>query len=373
MARTTKKQWFKFLIIVGIFLVFLFGLYMRLRSVRSDAAKTVSTEIPKPVKVISPVASENWLYREVLGRVEGGQTINIRADVGGWVEEIYFIRDQDVKKGQIIIKLYDERKLVALREAEFRLKAAKATFNETERKFRQNQSLYDKGIISRDNLDSNRNQLEVDRANMKSIEASYNRLKWNYDNLEIRSPIDGTVIDIVPDVGQEVFEGEQVAKVVNLRSKRLIAGVDASVARLVKTGTVVDLQSNAQGFTETGKGEIVGVSRNTNDESGTYELEVKIISDEVNWWPGEIVSIRVPLKKLSNVISVPRTAVLSGSDEVFIFVARDDMSQKVPVEVTWVDDKTGLIPMETIPPDSLIIVEGSSGLANGQEVTIITE
>lgn len=373
MSKTTKKQWIKFLLIVGIFLIFLFGLYLRLRSVRSDAAKTLSSEIPKAVKVISPVSSENWLYREVLGRVESGQTINIRADVSGWVDEIYLKRDEEVKKGEIIIKLSDERKVVALKEAEFKLKASMANLNEIERKYRQNQTLFKKGIISRDNLDSNRNQLEVEKANMKSLEASYNRIKWNYDNLEIKSPIDGTVIDIIPDVGQEVFEGEQVAKVVNLSSKRLIAGVDASIARLVKTGTVVELQSNSQGFIERGKGEIVGVSRNSDDDTGTYEIEVKVLSDDVNWWPGEIVTIRVPVKKFTDVVSVPRTAVLSGLNEVFIFVSQNAKSIKVPVEVTWVDDKTGLIPMEILPPDSLIIIEGSSGLTNGQEIKIITE
>ena len=140
MSKTTKNQWFKFLLIVGIFLIFLFGLYLRLRSVRSDAAKTINTDIPKPVKVISPVSSENWLYREVLGRVEGGQTINIRADVGGWVDEIYVNRDDEVKKGEVIIKLSDERKVVALKEAEFRLKASVASLKEIERSQRQSKA-----------------------------------------------------------------------------------------------------------------------------------------------------------------------------------------------------------------------------------------
>ena len=166
---------------------------------------------------------------------------------------------------------------------------------------------------------------------------------------------------------------EQVAKVVNLTSKRLIAGVDASIARLIVTGAIVDLQSNTQGFIEKGKGEIVGVSRNSADDSGTYELEVKVLTDDVNWWPGEIVAIRVPVRKLTNVISVPRTAVLSGANEVFIFVSQDGKSIKVPVEVTWVDDKTGLIPAEALPAESLIITEGSSGLTNGQEIKIVTE
>ena len=110
MAKSTKKQWLKFLIIIGIFLLFLLGLYLRLISVRSEAAKSIEGDVAKPVKVINPEPTETWFYREVLGRVEGGQEIDLKADVGGWVEKIYFKRDEDVKEDQVIIKMSDDRK-----------------------------------------------------------------------------------------------------------------------------------------------------------------------------------------------------------------------------------------------------------------------
>ncbi len=373
MAKTTKKQWFKFLIIVGIFLLFLFGLYLKLISVRTEAAKTVSADVTKPVRVIKPLPTETWLYREVLGRVEGGQEIDIRADVSGWVEKIYFNRDESVAEDQVIITLSDDRKVVALQEAEFRLKASKANLNEINRKYKQNQTLFEKGIISRDNLDSNKNQLAVESANVKALEAAYNRVKWDFDNLEIRSPINGTLIEIQPDIGQEVLLGESLATVVNLENKRVIAGVDASIARLIQTGGEVDLTLSTQGITENGKGEVVGISRNSNDDSGVYEIEIRLTDDDLNWWPGEIVTVRLPIKKLVNMVNVPRSAVFSDSAEVFIFVAKNDKSIKVPVEVTWLDDKAGFIPFDLLPADSQIITEGSSGLTNGQDIRIISD
>ena len=372
MAKSTKKQWLKFLIIIGIFLLFLLGLYLRLISVRSEAAKSIEGDVAKPVKVINPEPTETWFYREVLGRVEGGQEIDLKADVGGWVEKIYFKRDEDVKEDQVIIKMSDDRKLVALQEAEFRLKASKANLSEINRKYEQNKTLFDKGIISRDNLDSTRNQLAVESANVKSLEASYNRVKWDFDNLEITSPINGTIIDIIPDVGQEVVVGELLVKVVNLDKKRVIAGVDASIARRIERGSEVALTLSTQGLTERGKGKVVGISRNSNDDSGIYEIEVMLTGD-TNWWPGEIVSLELPINKLENVVGVPRTAVFSNSTEVFIFVVKDMKSIKVPVEVTWLDDKTGYIPFASLPEDSMLITEGGSGLTNGQDIRIISE
>lgn len=115
MAKTTKRQWFTFSFIVGIFLILLFGLYLRLSSVRSQAIKNIPTTIPKPVKIISPIASDNWLYRELIGRVEGGQTVNVHANVSGWVNQIHFKRDDGVRKGEVILELADERKTLHFR------------------------------------------------------------------------------------------------------------------------------------------------------------------------------------------------------------------------------------------------------------------
>lgn len=372
MAKTTKKQWTVFLLIVGAFLLLLSGLYLRLTSVRSDAAKITPAEFPRPVKVISPAASDGLLYRELVGRVEGGQNINVRATVGGWVSKIYSKRGEEVKKGEIILELVDERKTAEFQELEYRLKASKARLEETKRKYAQYQTLFERGIVSKDRLNSSRSQLEIETASTRAVEASYKRTKVDFDNLQIKSPVDGHVVDIVPDVGQEVLKNNLVARVVNLSGKRLIVGVEASVAKFINAATVVDLQAGSSGSVEHGKGRVVGVSRSS-DINGPYEIEIKIISDDTNWWPGEIVTIKIPEKSIKSVVSVPRTAVLSSADKFYVFVVQKGKSLKVPVEVIWADDKTGFIPAAMIPPDCLIIVEGGTGLVSGQKVTVVTE
>ncbi len=371
MSKTTKKQWTAFLLIVGAFLLLLSGLYLRLTSVRSDAAKVAPVQVPRPVKVISPSASDGLLYRKLIGRVEGGKTVNVHASTGGWVSKIYSKRGDGVKKGEIILELSDERRTAEFQELEFRLKASKAKLEETKRQYAQNRTLFEKGIISRDRLDLSKSQLEIETANTRVVEALYKRAEFDFDGLKLRSPIEGSVIRVVPDVGQEVFKNDLVAKVVDLNDKRLIAATEARVAKFIKAGTVVDLKAGSPGITERGKGKVVGVSR-ISDGNGPYEVEIKIIPDGTDWWPGEIIEVKVPEKSISNVVSVPRTAVLSSADEFFIFVVQRGKSLRVPVEVTWVDDKTGFVPAGMLPPDCLIIVEGGAGLISGQKVRVIT-
>ncbi|NIP32218.1 MAG: efflux RND transporter periplasmic adaptor subunit, partial [Candidatus Dadabacteria bacterium] len=320
---------------------------------------------------ITIVPTEGWIYKEVLGRVEGGQTVNIRANVGGWVKSVFFKRGQEVRKNETILELYDERTEVRLLEARYNLESAKASLQETQRKYDRNKLLFEKGIIAKDEVDSNFNKLESDKAKVKALEASYNRTKWDYDNLEIKSPIRGELVEVDPDIGQEVLNGEIVAKVVNLKTKRVIAGVDVKIARLIKDGMEVEMYVNNNGKDEFAVGKVIGVSQNFDDISGTYEVEYKIKDSSVNWWPGEILTIKIPVKKLTNVVKVPRTSVLSDSNEIFVFVVKDGTTVKVPVDVSWANDKSGFIAVESFPKDSQIIIEGNTGLTSGQQVNVV--
>ncbi len=81
--------------------------------------------------------------------------------------------------------------------------------------------------------------------------------------------------------------------------------------------------------------------------------------------------MEVPVELLEDVIKVPRTAILSDSNSVFVFTYTDGMARKVPIEVTWLNDEQGAISSDALPQDSKIIVEGNAGLADKQPVRVI--
>lgn len=369
--RRSRKSWILFLIIFAGFILFLTFLYLRLLSVRSEAAKEVKQDLPVPVRVVSAEKTDGWLYREVIGRIEGAQEIDIRTNVNGWVDAKNFQRGDTVDSGDVLVELEDERTQAAYSEAMYNLESAKAKLNESRRKLAQNRILLEKGIISKDAMQESENQVNIDSANVNSLEASLKRARFNYDKLRVRSPIDGQLVEIVPDIGQEVLEGEVIARVVNISKVRVVAGVDASLARSLKNGLTVDLSLKLNGKSEAAKGIISGISKNFADNTGIYEVEVDIRSENINWWPGEIVSIRFPVKKYENVVKVPRSAVLSDSSELFVFIVKNGRTMKLPVEITWLNDEFGYVGASQIPIDSRIIEEGAAGLTSGQQVRIL--
>lgn len=369
--RSSKKSWVLFILIFCGFIVFLTLLYLRLVSVRSEAAKDTGGESPVPVKVISVKKTDGWLYREVLGRVEGLQELDIRTNVSGWVKRKNLERGESVEEDDVIIELEDQRTEAAYSEAVYNLESAKARLKESRRKYRQNLVLLEKGIISRDTLEQSENQVNIDSANVSSLEASLARIKFNYDKLKVRSPIDGQIVEVIPDIGQEVLDGDVVARVVNLEQIRVVAGVDARLARSLTGGLEVKLSLSADDINETATGKVTGVSRNFSDSSGIYEVEVEITDENTNWLPGEIVSLKFPQKKYENAVEIPRSAVLSDSDEVFVFVVVNGVSKKVPVDITWLNDELGYTEAGNFSENAQVVTEGSAGLSSGQKVKVL--
>ena len=369
-----KRNWSVLFLILFGFLFVLVLLYARFLHERELNAQQHSEESAyRPVKVMTPVVSSGSIYTEVLGRVRGKQTVLVRPTVSGWVKRIDSGRGQEIEKDGIILELYDYRVETRLDEAKYNLESARGKLAEADRVYRRNTALFEKGIVSEDETEASRNLLETASASVKALEASYNRAKWNYENLKIRSPIQGQVVEIVPDIGQETRSGDVVAKVVNLSGRKVIAGVDVSVARSVNRGDVLEVSLTRGGTVETVTGEVSGVSPGSNDFSGTYDIEIAISDPSVKWWPGEIVSVKIPVQKLDNVVRVPKAAVLSDSRETspFVLVEKNGEVLKVKVAPTWIDGDSAYISFASLPPDSRIITEGNFGLLPGHPVRVV--
>lgn len=366
-----RKQWLWFFGVVLAFLVLAFGLYIRMISVRTSAFEGEAEKKLTPVRVQETDVTEVWRTTSFLARLEGGQTVSIKADVSGWVVERKAVLGEDVQKGDTLIVLKDDRKVYRLKESEARLMSAKANLAELRRKVDQNRTLVEKGIVAQDTLDSLTNQLSSEASNVDGLEASYNLMKWDVEHLNIKAPISGKISEIIPDIGQEVPVGEVVARMVSTANERVEAGVEPRWARVIKPGMTVKINTTLNGTFEETEGRIIGVSPDMDSVSGTYKVEAEIVDNRYNWWPGEIVNMQVPVELLKDVVIVPRTAVLSDNQNLFIFVYQDGKAQKTPVSVVWINENEGSIPSNMIPENGKIIVEGHVGLAGGQVVRLM--
>ena len=374
LSRKDRKSWIWFFSIVVGFIFMIGLLSARMAQVRREAVTSTSDHGEPPVVVMKVRPGAVWKTIGVLARVDTGQTLDIFADVGGWVAKRPVRIGERVRRGTPVMVLRDERKDIALREARARLAAARATLADLQRRLEKTRRLTQAGILSQDALDSLTHQVEAQQATVDGLQAARDRAEWDVEHLVIRAPIDGRVVDIFPDVGQEVFPGQKVLSMISTGVRRVKAGLDAQWARVLKPGLKVTLVSREGSRVVRRSARLTGVSPDIDRASGTYTIEAEIDDSHPDgdpWLSGEVVYMRIPVEKLDHMVRIPRTAVLSDNAGAFIFIFKDGKALQVPVEVTWLNEEEGAIRAEFIPQGAAVIVEGQVGLADGQKVRVV--
>jgi RND family efflux transporter MFP subunit len=160
---------------------------------------------PPPVVTVSqPLRQDITLYIEEMGVTEAVETVEIRARVEGYLQEIHFQDGQDVKAGDLLFVI-DRKPFEAERnKAAAALKVAQAEKGDAEAKYRRALPLAERGAISQEELVEKAAAYEVSQALIEARQADLERTELELSYTKVESPIDGRVGDRLVDAGNFV-------------------------------------------------------------------------------------------------------------------------------------------------------------------------
>lgn len=384
--RDFTRQWRKFFWIAGLFVALVALLYMRFVFSRQPGG---FAQNPVPVRAVAVAGEDIELFDTVVGRVEGERSVRVLSGAQGFVAEIKKRRGDTVDGGDVIVALEDSRRAFDLKEAGGLLASAKSELDEAQRKHGQYRRLFEKGVVSRDELDTARAALEGAESRTDALEASYEKARWYFDRLKVRSPAAGTVVEVIPDTGQEVAEGEVVARVSGGGTGRVVANVDSSVAKRARRGSKAVVEYRMNGETRTANATVTGVSTETGEGSTTYAVEVTVDGETPDGgpppdgepprgapplWAGEFVNLRIRSGLLTGFTRVPVIAFLYDNRRPYVFVVSGGKAKRIDLGgggVVRLDSETSAVSAARFPPGSLIVTEGNTRLSDGRTVKVV--
>jgi len=180
MGKKTKK----ILSYTGVIIVLLVLAYPKIEPLldaEEEAAGSSSNQeeeiISVQVHVVEPDTIENII--STTGTLRANEEVELRSEVSGLIEEIYFEEGQPVEKGELLVKINDSELQAELTREQYRLDLA------ADRERRQ-KALLEKGGISQEEYDATLNQVNVFRSEVALIKAQI-------DKTEIRAPFDGKI------------------------------------------------------------------------------------------------------------------------------------------------------------------------------------
>lgn len=131
-------------------------------------------------------------------------TVDVGAQVSGQIKEVLVDFNSRVKAGDVLAKIDESTPTQRLRQAEADLASAKANNQLIQLNVQRTKELFQKQLVSQQELDNVSAQLAQSNATLLTREAAVANAKLDLERCTILAPIDGLVLDRRTDKGRTV-------------------------------------------------------------------------------------------------------------------------------------------------------------------------
>jgi len=328
---------------------------------------------PKLVS-ITPIANQEFKHYLLLQGTVDNKSISYITPTGqgGQIKAIYVKQGDNIKKGQLILKLDDDVAQQNVTAVKQQLGSIKAQLDLAKSIYDRQKNLWDQHIGTevqllqdKTNVESLENQLKTIQANVGSAQAMANQSN-------VYSNVNGTVDEITAHVG-ETFNGNPqqggYIKIVNNADLKITTIIPENYAGKVSKGTpvVVEIPDVNKSFNST----ISFISESIGTSSRGFTAETKVPAG-MGLRPNQIAVVKIIDYSVPSTVVINVNALQTDEEGKFVLVAAKEgdkliaRKRKVAIGETsgdQVEIKQGL------QIGDQLITEGYQALYDGQLIT----
>ena len=330
MANPKKRRKIIIFSVVGVVILALTALAI-LR--KQEAVVTVQTE-----KVTRRNLTEIVVAN---GKVQPVVQVNISPEVSGEIIELPLKEGQQVRKGDLVLKIKPDVYIANRNQAEAAYKSslagkatAEANLRKAEADFKRSEELSRHQLVSESDFDAVKAAYDVAKAQVNSAEhqaemahASLASAEEELAKTKIVSPLTGTISKLNSEVGERVLGtvqniGTEVMTIADLNEMETRVEIGEVDVVLIQpgqsaqlevdafkdrkfTGTVTEIANSAKGSGISGSSS--GLS-SSSQEATKFEVKIRLKEKEM-FRPGMSVTAEIETRSRTNVLTVPTASV----------------------------------------------------------------
>jgi len=272
------------------------------------------------------------------GSIEANEQVEIRSEVSGIVEGIYFNEGTNVSKGQLLFKVNDLELRAQLGQAN--TKENLAFENERRAKL-----LLEKEAISQEEYD-------IARADLKLAQAQSQLIKAQIAKTSVRAPFSGKIGLRSISPGTYITPTVLVAKLVNVGKLKITFSIPEKYTNEVKMNATISF--TVSGSSEKYKSKIYAIEPEV--QIATRTLQVRAIAENKTGklLPGTFANVELPLDVIKDAIVVPTEAIISVQNGKKVFISNMGKAKEVMVETATRTDASIIVLSGLKAGDTLI-------------------
>lgn len=409
----------KTLFIIAMVIVFIFVLGAML------VKKTQQPPQPTAVRLEELKAGDLQEFISAPGEIEPKTKVEISAKVSARVVELPFKEGQQVKAGDLVIRLDAKEMESRLKSAEAnylaqqaqlevsktqiasrkaQLKGTEASLEQAKKDYERQKQLLTTGDISQSVYDLARQKFDELESQLQSatfqieaeeqglivaqhnLDAQKAQIEEAQDALEyttIRSPIDGVITRINAEVGEMVMTGTMnnpgtvIMIIADLSKMLLVAQVDEADVGKLALGQEANIRVKAfWDHIYRGKVDHIALTNDNSQSTGTkyYRTEILIEGDVSKLYSGLTADVDIFTQKHTDILKVPSQAILTRKgDDLPTDIRSNPLVDANKTDVTVVfcynDKKALATPVKIGPGDTTHIII-KEGLKIGDQIII---
>ena len=326
---------------------------------------------------VTPLNPQNFAhYISLQGKIEAEKSSYVSPRLGpGLVKAVYVTEGQQVKKGQLLLKMDDavQRQNISaatqgLELIRTQLATARDLYNRQENLWKQGIGSEVQLITARTNVKSLENQLAASQANIRTLQEQASATN-------VYAEVNGVAeqVNIRPGEMFTGFSGTTPQlMIVNTSALKAVADVPENYLSQVKKGVKVqvylpDINKTIDNVTVTRAGQMI------NPSSRAFTAEVSIPYDPAIR-PNQIAQVRIQDYAANNVIVIPVNTVQTDEAGKYVFVAVQEgqrtMARKRVIGVGQLNGDLIEVKFGLKANDQLI-TEGYQNLYEGQVISVV--
>jgi membrane fusion protein (multidrug efflux system) len=308
-----------------------------------------------PVEIATATRGDIFAVYSGTAAIEAFADAQVIAKVGGEIQEIFVEEGDDVRAGQILLRLDGDR-------LRFEAQQAQANLLKLQRDFQRNMDLKDRSLISAGDF-------EKIKYEMEALEATYNLANLELSYTDIRAPIDGVVSQRVVKLGNTIEVNTPTFQITSLEPlvsylhvpereyRRIDAGQTATIAVDALQGTRFD-------------GTVARVSPVVDPLTGTFKITIEVSDPSRRLKPGMFGRINIVYDKHENALQIPRNAIVEEAGEPAVFIVENDTARRRGVKTGYVEGGRIEV-LDGLSDGEQFVLVGQTGLKEGSKVSVI--
>lgn len=283
------------------------------------------------------------------GKVEPRDEVLIKPQISGIISSVVCDAGDMIKKGDVIANVKVIPEMGALNNAESRVSMAHININQVESENKRSKELFASGVISQEESDKSNTSLKQAVEELQSakdnLEIVQNGIAKRYaamSNTQIRSTIDGMILDVPIKVGNSVIQsntfndGTTIAIIADMSNMIFKGNIDEVDVGKLHDDMPVELTIGAMQSVAL-DAVLEYISPKSIDDNGIIKFEVEaavVIPDTIFLRSGYSANASILIKSSIGVLSIPESTIAFKDGktmiQVFTSAINEDENEEQP-------------------------------------------